>query len=462
MQRIETDFMGNINIETEAYYGIHAVRAQKNFPPTGEKFNQAFLHSYFMIKKACALLNSRLGYLDQTKAQAIIKACDDIELLYSNIIVDPLAGGAGTSLNMNINEVIANRAGEYLGYEKGSYVIDPIQDVNLHQSTNDTFVTAGKMAVMITLQELVEAVIACQNAIQHKEREYGNIRKIARTQLMDAVPILFGQTFGAWAEALSRDRWRLYKVEERIRSVNLGGTAVGNGIGSAREFILSITEELRKVSNLRIAKAENLVDATQNLDVFVEICGLLKALSVNLNKIANDIRLLGSGPNTAIGEIKLPRIQAGSSIMPGKVNPVVPEYVIQICFAVSSHEFAVSSAAANGNLELNAFAPVVVHYTLKSIFLLRQALQALTPYIAEITVDTIKCRQHLEQSTAILTPLINHFGHDAVSQIIVQQNYNIVEIIAELAQVFKVETKDIYEILDEKNNTGLGKINKNF
>lgn len=460
MQRTETDFLGNVSIEAGAYYGIHAVRAKKNFPSTGEKYNQAFLHSYFMIKKACALLNNRLGYLDQTKAQAIIKACDDNELLCDNIIVDPLAGGAGTSLNMNINEVIANRAGEYLGYEKGSYVIDPIQDVNLHQSTNDTFVTAGKMAVMITLQELVETVIACQNVIQRKESEYIQIKKIARTQLMDAVPILFGQTFGAWAEALSRDRWRLYKAEERIRSVNLGGTAVGNGIGSPREFVLSITDELRKVSKLRIAKAENLIDATQNLDVFVEICGFLKALSVNLYKIANDIRLLGSGPNTAIGEINLPRVQAGSSIMPGKVNPVVPEYVIQVCLVVSSQEAAVSSAVANGNLELNSFAPIVVHYTLKSIYLLRQALQSLTPYIAEITVDENKCRQHIEQSTSVLTPLIHHFGHEAVSQIIVDKNYDIAEIIAEISRAFKVETKDIYAILDEKNITGLGKKNK--
>ncbi|HOK34255.1 MAG TPA: lyase family protein, partial [Fervidobacterium sp.] len=230
--RIEEDYLGSKAIPSDAYYGISTARALELFPSTGEHFDDHFLWAYFMIKKACALLNAELGMLDESISQAIQKACDEWEILKTHVVVDPLCGGAGTSVNLNINEVIANRATEILGGKKGEYIVDPYNHVNLHQSTNDTFVTAGKMAVIVTLRALVGNVIILQNTIQDKEKEFYTIRTVGRTQLMDAVPIMMGQQFGAWADALTRDRWRLNKVEERIRNVNIGGTAIGTGIGA--------------------------------------------------------------------------------------------------------------------------------------------------------------------------------------------------------------------------------------
>ncbi|BBE30845.1 aspartate ammonia-lyase [Tepiditoga spiralis] len=453
--RIEEDFLGKKEIE-DTYYGIHTIRATENFPRTNETFDEYFIESYFQIKKACTTLNNKLGYLSNEKSKAIKKACDE-KFLYEYIIVDPLSGGAGTSVNMNVNEVIANRATELLGGKLGEYIVDPLQDVNMHQSTNDTFVTAGKMAVIKNLQTLVEKVILLQNEIQKKEKEYYSVKKIARTQLMDAVPILFGQTFGAWADALSRDRWRLYKVEERVRSINLGGTAVGNGVGAPRDYILKIVDELKKVSGVKIAKAENLIDNTQNLDVFVEVHGLLKALSVNLLKISNDIRLLGSGPNTSIGEIILPKIQGGSSIMPGKINPVIPEYVIQLCYSVFAHDSMITNCTANGTLELNHLSPTIVHHTLKSFKYLINSLESLTKYIKLIKVNEKKCRENLEKSTSLLTPLIEEFGHDELSKIIKSNDYVLKDIIKEVSKTFNLTEEEVIEKIDIQNITGLGK-----
>lgn len=454
--RVEEDYLGRKEIPCYAYYGISTARALELFPPTGERFDDHFLWAFFMVKKASALLNAEIRMLDESFSQAIQKACDEWEILKAHVVVDPLCGGAGTSVNLNVNEVIANRATEILGGKRGEYIVDPYNHVNLHQSTNDTFVTAGKMAVIVALKELVEDVITLQTTIQDREKEFYSIRTVGRTQLMDAVPIMMGQQFGAWADALARDRWRLNKVEERIRSVNIGGTAIGTGIGAPKEYILKIVEVLRSVSNVKIAKAENLIDATQNLDTFAEVHGLLKSLAVNLYKITNDIRLLGSGPNTAIGELKLPAVQVGSSIMPGKVNPVIPEYVMQLALAVFGHDEIVSHACAQGNLQLNQFAPIIVHYTLKSMKILQNSCKALKEYIAKIEVQKERCEEHLQSSTSNLTPLINYFGYEKVSHAIKEASWDIQKAIALLAQSEGTSVQELLAKLDINKMTGLG------
>lgn len=416
--RIEKDALGKLEIPDGVYWGIHTARALKNFSSTGERIDEEFIRCYGYIKKSAAWLNKKLGFLKPEIADAIIQAADELisGSLAKWIVVDPLCGGAGTSINMNINEVIANRATEILGGKPGEYIVYPLDHVNLHQSTNDTFPTAGKMATIVLLKELVENVTALQDSLQKKEVEFRKMMKPARTQLMDAVPISLGQEFGAMAEAISRDRWRLYKVEERIRMVNLGGTAVGTGIAADRKYVLSIVEVLRTISGIRVAKAENLIDATQNMDVFAEIHGLLKALATNLIKISNDIRLLGSGPGSAIGEIQLPRLQVGSSIMPGKINPVIPEYVVQLSLAVLGHDVTINFAVSSGNLELNAFLPGIIHYTLKSLRFLSMASASLADYILKIKANPEKMKENLLGSSAILTPLITAYGYDKVQE----------------------------------------------
>ncbi len=454
--RTETDYLGTEQIPVDAYYGIATVRALKLFPKTGEQFDEKFIWAYFMIKKSAALLNAEIGRLDKNISAAITTACDEWERLKEWVVVDPLSGGAGTSVNLNINEVIANRATEILGGKKGEYLVDPYNHVNMHQSTNDTFVTAGKMAVIVRLRELVDAVIKLQEVIQEKEKEFYSIRTIGRTQLMDAVPIMMGQQFGAWADALARDRWRLNKVEERIRSVNLGGTAIGTGVGAPKEYTLRIVEVLRQIANVKIAKAENLIDATQNLDTFAEVHGLLKSLAVNLYKISNDIRLLGSGPKTAIGELILPAVQVGSTIMPGKVNPVVPEYVLQNALVVFGHDEIVSHACAQGNLQLNQFAPIIVHFTLKSMRLLTSSCNALAKYVELLDVDKERCQQNLERSSSNLTPLINYFGHEVVSETIRQANYDIEKALELLAEKENTTVSELLKKLNIQKMTGLG------
>lgn len=456
MYRTEKDYIGEAQIPDDAYYGIATFRALKLFPSSGEKVDEDFIWAYFMVKKAASILNNELGYLSDDISQAIQKACDECDLLKDQIIADPLSGGAGTSINLNVNEVIANRATELLGGRKGQYIVDPYNHVNLHQSTNDTFVTAGKIATIVKLRVLVENVVKLQEVIQNKEKEFYKVKTIARTELMDAVPILMGQQFGAWADAFARDRWRLNKVEERIKSANIGGTAIGTGIGAPKEYILKIVDVLRRTTNIKIAKAENLIDATQNLDTFSEVHGLLKSLAVNLYKTSNDIRLLGSGPNTAIGELELPKVQVGSTIMPGKVNPVVPEYTMQIALIIFGHDELITHSCAQGNLQLNQFSPIVVHYTLKSSTLLRNACSSLASYITQLKVREDICTKHLLSSTSNLTPLINLFGHEKVSQAIRDSYGDIDKAIEILALQVGVTKEELINKLKIDDMTKLG------
>lgn len=450
--RVERDFIGEVEIPDDVYYGIHTYRALNNFPSTGEKLNNSFIWAFFMIKKAATILNFELGFLNENEKNAIVQACDEWKILKNYIVVDPLSGGAGTSINMNINEVIANRATEILGGKKSEYIIEPLDQVNMHQSTNDVFPTAGKIAIIKELRELVENVIKLQDSIQVKEKEYIKIRKIGRTQLMDAVPILLGQEFGAWSDALSRDRWRLYKVEERIRSVNIGGTAIGTGIAAPKEYILKIVNKVREITKIGIAKAENLIDATQNLDVFSEVSGLLKSLAVNLIKISNDLRILGSN---SVNEIKLPKVQAGSSIMPGKVNPVIPEYVIQLSTSVISFDNLITYASSMGNLELNHLTPMIIHYTLKSVDFLKKATYSLENYIELIQPNEEKCHKNLIKSFTLVTPLIEIFGYNEVSKALKENNFDIEKTVKNLSEKNSLNFEEIMNKINSNKSAGL-------
>jgi aspartate ammonia-lyase len=336
--------------------------------------------------------------------------------------VDALQGGAGTSTNMNVNEVLANRALELLGLCPGEYGrISPLDDCNLHQSTNDTFPTALRLAAIGGLRELERKVLALQEAFQDQEKTLAHVVKVARTECQDAVLTTLGRSMGAYAEALNRDRWRLAKAEERLRVVNLGGTAIGTGLAAPTAYIFQVVEELREITGLGLARAENLVEATQNLDVFVEVSGLLKALATTLIKVCSDLRLLSSGPEAGLGELKLPPRQAGSSIMPGKVNPVIPEAVTQAAVMAMAHDQALSAAVAMGSLELNPFMPLVAHSLLESLDLLARGCDLLRRHcVLGLTADEARCRAQVENGTAAATALVPLLGYDQAAALAVE------------------------------------------
>ncbi|MDR3514565.1 MAG: aspartate ammonia-lyase [Azospirillaceae bacterium] len=419
--RVETDLLGEKRIPADALWGIHTARALENFTVSGRPVHTELIRAMLDVKRACAATNRDLGYLDPAVAAAIQAACDDLGAgtLPGPIAVDSLQGGAGTSFNMNINEVVANLAEERLGGRRGDYRrVDPIGHVNLHQSTNDTFPTALKIAAIRLLRRLEPAIATLQSAFQDKERAFADIVKIGRTQLQDACPITVGAEFSAWAEALSRDRWRVFKCEERLRVVNLGGTAIGTGMAAPQRYIFQVVETLRAMTGLGLARAENLVDATQNADSFVEVSGILKAHAVNLFKISSDLRLLSSGPKTGFGEIRLPPVQAGSSIMPGKINPVICEAVGQAALQVMGNDTVVGLAAQSGQLELNAFLPLLAQALLDSLSQLEAACTMFRCRCIEgLSVDNAQCQRHVAESWAVVVALVGRLGYDTASAI---------------------------------------------
>jgi aspartate ammonia-lyase len=419
--RIEHDMLGERQLEDSCYYGIHTLRALENFPLTGKPIHSELVRALVMIKKAAAITNTGIGILDGKIAYAIAAACDEILAgeLADQFVVDCMQGGAGTSANMNANEVIANRAIELLGGSKGEYtLVHPLDHVNLSQSTNDVFPTAVRIAAIKLLVPVSEVFAELQTALQEKEEEFAAVLKVGRTELQDAVPVLLGQEFGAYAQAVARDRWRLYKVEERLRQVNLGGTAVGTGLNAERKYIFQVIEKLRELTGLGLARAEHMMDLTQNVDVFVEVSGLLKAAAVNLSKIANDLRLLSSGPRAGFGEIMLPAVQSGSSIMPGKVNPVIPEAVNQIAFRIMGNDMTITIAAQAGQLELNAFLPLIAQSLFEMLELLQKGLRMfIDKCIRGIRADTDRCRQLVEESFTLITALSCHIGYEKATEL---------------------------------------------
>jgi len=420
--REEIDLIGTKQIPSDAFWGIHTARAIENFPLINQAVHPELIKAYGEVKLACAQVNIQLGFWhDATKSAAIEQACSEMAegLLKKHIVVDALQGGAGTSTNMNVNEVIANRALQILGDALGNYKrISPLDDINLHQSTNDTYPTALKLAAIRLLRELEQNVLQLQEAFQEKEKEFAHIVKIGRTQLQDAVLTTLGREMAAYAEAFNRDRWRIYKCEERLRVVNLGGTAIGTGLGAPKQFIFRVSDKLRENTNIGLARAENLIDGTQNTDVFVEVSGILKACASNLLKISNDLRFMSSGPDAGLSEITIPRLQAGSSIMPGKINPVIPEAVAQSAIKVMANDQAIAQACSAGNLELNQFMPLIAHALLESVSLLSNAAGIFaTKCVKGIQANKEICKRNVENSTATLTALIPKIGYHKADEI---------------------------------------------
>ncbi len=414
--RIEHDLLGTIKLPRDVYWGIHTERASRNFNISGYKVNSSLIKALAMVKKACCIANYELGYLEEKKAKSIMLSCDELieGHLADQFPVDALQGGAGTSTNMNVSEVIANRAIEILGEEKGDYsIIHPLEDVNLHQSTNDTYPTAVKVAGIYGLRQLSQAIAKLQGAFQKKEKEFGKIVKIGRTELQEAVPITLGAEFAAFAEAISRDRWRTFKCEERLRVVNLGGTAVGTGLTAPRDYIFLVIEKLRDITGLGLSRGENIMGETANADSFVEVSGILKAHAANLVKICNDLRLLN-----LLEEIKLPFLQAGSSIMPGKVNPVMLEAAAQVGMKVMANDYIICEVASRGTLQINEFLPLLAHALLESIEMLTNVNFLLAKHIEGITADEKKCKEYFDESPIIITAFLPLIGYERATDLI--------------------------------------------
>ena len=354
LSRMEHDSIGALNVPAEAYYGVQSMHAATNFQITHRLLHPVLIDSIVMVKKAAAITNEKSGKLDQQIAQAIIQACDEIldGNLRDQFIVDAIQGGAGTSANMNANEVIANRAIEILGGTKGDYsIVHPNDHVNMSQSTNDVIPTAGKITVLKLLPQTIKELEKLEKAMEEKEAEFDDILKMGRTQLQDAVPMRLGQSFGAFAHVLKRDIKRLKNVMDEMKVLNIGATAIGTAINVAHYYLANISYELSKVAGISLKQAEDLIDATQNLDGFVSVSGVLKTCGVDISKISNDLRLMSFGPRTGLSEINLPARQNGSSIMPGKINPVIPEVVSQVVYLIIGHDYTITMAAEAGQCE---------------------------------------------------------------------------------------------------------------
>jgi aspartate ammonia-lyase len=427
--RIEEDLLGKLPVPADALYGIHTLRAMRNFLLAKRGVHPSLIHAYGAVKLACARVNHHhLHKWDEMTFRAIENACGEMMSgdLDQYILVDALQGGAGTSTNMNVNEVLTNRSLLLLGHHPGEYsILHPVDDMNLHQSTNDTYPTALHVAAIYMLHSLERAIVALLEAFQQKEKEMAHVVKVARTEMQDAVLTTLGRSMGAYADALARDRWRIYKCEERLRVINLGGIAIGTGLGAPRLYIFRVAEVLREITGLGLARAENLIDATQNTDVYVEVSGILSALASTLIKISSDLRLLSSGPDAGLAEIRLPDIQAGSSIMPGKVNPVIPEASTQACILVLANHQALVTACSMGSLELNAFMPLIADSLLYSIDLLSGTCKMLQSHCVQgIIANESQCVHHIHNSTATATALIERIGYERCREVIQQAKKN--------------------------------------
>ncbi|WP_326513519.1 aspartate ammonia-lyase [Clostridium intestinale] len=413
--RIEFDSIGDMHVPVEAYYGVQTLRAKNNFHITNRTIHPELIISLAEIKKAAAITNIDINKLNRKVGSAIIQACNEIisGRLHDEFIVDPIQGGAGTSANMNANEVIANRAIEILGGKKGDYsLVHPNDHVNMAQSTNDVFPTAGKLVIIKMLVNAVYELERLYEVLEEKSIEFNDVIKMGRTQLQDAVPIRLGQSFHAFASVIKRDINRLTKVQEEMLTVNMGATAIGTSINVSLDYLKNITLNLKKVTGLNLTQAEDLIDGTQNLDGFVSVSGVLKTCAVNLSKMANDLRLLSSGPKTGLGEINLPSMQNGSSIMPGKINPVIPEVVSQVAFNIMGNDFTITMAAEAGQLELNAFEPVLFYNLFESIETLRNATKTFVDNcIVGITDNKERCAQLVNDSVGIVTVLCPYIGY---------------------------------------------------
>ena len=419
--RVEKDSIGTKDVPENVYYGVQSLRAAENFHITGLNMHPEIINSLAYIKKAAAITNCEAGLLDKRRTQAIVQACDEIleEKFREDFIVDPIQGGAGTSLNMNANEVIANRAIEILGGKKGDYsVVNPNDHVNCGQSTNDVIPTAGKMTSLRLLKKLKKQLLRLHSALEQKADEFDGVIKMGRTQLQDAVPIRLGQEFKAYSVAILRDLNRMDKAMDEMRTLNMGGTAVGTGLNADESYLRRIVPNLSEISGMDLVQAYDLIDATQNLDSFVAVSGAVKACAVTLSKIANDLRLMSSGPRAGFGEINLPAKQNGSSIMPGKVNPVIPEVVNQVAFNAIGNDMTITMAAEAGQLELNAFEPIIFYCLFQSIDTIAYAVNTFVDNcVIGITANETRCRYFVENSVGIITAICPYVGYQKAAEI---------------------------------------------
>jgi aspartate ammonia-lyase len=414
--RKEVDSLGAKEIPENAYYGIQTARAMENFSITGYKINKHMIHALAMIKMSCAEANMYVGILDPKIGNAILAASEEVMegKFDDQFVVDVIQGGAGTSVNMNANEVIANRAIEILGGKKGDYsLVSPNTHVNMSQSTNDVFPTSIRISALQLAAGLEAALEKLIEALKKKGREFDDVIKVGRTHLQDAVPIRLGQEFSAYAKMLNRNLLRLKHSLEELYLINMGATATGTGLNCDIHYAPVVTRRLRELTGLNLISASDLVDATQNLDTLAEVSGRLKILALSLSKIANDLRLMASGPQAGLGEIKLPPVQPGSSIMPGKVNPVIPETVNQVAFQVIGNDLTLSLAVEAGQFELNVMEPVAAYNLLQSIEIMTNVIHTFTEKCVQgITANRQRCSDYVENSIGIITAINPHVGYE--------------------------------------------------
>ena len=413
--RTESDSIGTRQVPAGAYYGVQSLRGAENFPITGQRLRPEFIVSMAQIKKACAICNYKVGQLDGPRRDAIVAACDEVidGKFHDQFLCDPIQGGAGTTSNMNANEVIANRAIEFLGGTKGDYsLVHPNDHVNRAQSTNDVIPTAAKLTVVKLLRSAIAQVTRLRDALADKEREFHDIIKMGRTQMQDAVPIRLGAEFGAYSRAISRDISRLERAMTEMYTINLGGTAIGTALNADPEYVRLLAPTLSEICNLPLEKAEDLIDGTQNLDSFAYVSAALKTCAISCSKIANDLRLMSSGPRCGFEEINLPAMQNGSSIMPGKVNPVIPEAMSQAAFCIIGNDMTITMAAEAGQLELNYAEPVLYHKLFESLVVLRGAVQAFTDLcVVGITANPERCQELVDGSVGVITAICPKLGY---------------------------------------------------
>ncbi|MDM8552198.1 aspartate ammonia-lyase [Desulfobacterales bacterium HSG2] len=450
-QRMEHDLLGDREVPADAYYGIQTLRALENYDITGISLSHfpTLIRSLAMVKKAAAKANQKLGDLDKDIAEAICAACDEIIAgnLHSQFVVDMIQGGAGTSTNMNANEVIANRALEIMGHSRGDQFVHPNNHVNMSQSTNDAYPTALRLAILLSYEELTESMADLAYELKQKSVEFSDVIKMGRTQLQDAVPMTLGQEFEAFRVTVREDILRTKNIVTLFREINLGATAIGTGITANPEYSSLAIEELSRISGVELVPAENLVEATSDMGAFVTFSGVLKRIAVKISKICNDLRLLSSGPRAGLNEINLPAMAPGSSIMPGKVNPVIPEVVNQVAFQVIGNDLTVTIAAEAGQLQLNVMEPVIAFNIFQSHKMLTHAMTTLTHRcIRGITANREHCRYMAENSIGIVTALNPHIGYEnstRIAKTALETNRSVMELVLEEKLLSEKELEDI-------------------
>jgi aspartate ammonia-lyase len=450
--RIEHDLLGEREVPAEAYYGIHTLRALENFPISGQPISTIpeLIKALACVKQAAALTNHELHSLDSARTDAIVRACEEIRAgrWHEHFVVDVIQGGAGTSSNMNANEVIANRGLELLGYARGEYQhLHPLEHVNASQSTNDVYPTALRVALRFEIDRLRGAMAYLRAEFEARAREFADVLKMGRTQLQDAVPMTLGQEFSAYAVMLNEDEERLREAGQLIQEINLGATAIGTGLNAPPEYAQLACRRLGEITGLPLITAGNLVEATQDAGAFVQLSGVLKRVAVKLSKTCNDLRLLASGPRAGLGEISLPPVQAGSSIMPGKVNPVIPEVVNQIAFEVIGNDVTVSFAAEAGQLQLNAFEPIIAHNLFNSLIYLRNGCLTLADRcVRGITANRAHLRRSVESSIGIVTALNPYIGYEnatAIAREAHETGASVYELVLAQGLMSKAELDDV-------------------